>query len=146
MKKGESMSAKVLWNERLSFKGVAEKSGFSLSLDGDRQVGGDENGFRPMEMFLLGLAGCTAMDVISILQKKQQAVTAFEVQVSSERASEHPKVFTKILVEYIVTGNHLDPAAVDRAVELSVTRYCPAQAMLAPVVPIEHKITLIDAA
>lgn len=82
------------------------------------------------------------MDVISILQKKRQEVTSFEVRVHAERAADHPKVFTSITVEYILSGINLDPGAVDRAVELSSTKYCPAQAMLAQAVPITHKVTI----
>ncbi|MCX6025166.1 MAG: OsmC family protein [Chloroflexi bacterium] len=123
----------------LSFEGTAG-SGFRIPLGAAADVGGAEDGFRPMELMALGLAGCTAMDVISILRKKQQAVTAFEVRVEGERAVEHPKVFTRIVVEYRVRGHGIDPQAVDRAVTLSRDKYCPAQGMLAKVVPIEHRV------
>jgi putative redox protein len=86
------------------------------------------------------------MDVISILKKKRQEITAFEVSAEIERAEEHPKVFTKIILEYKVTGKNLDQEAVERAVELSETRYCPAQAMLAETADITHKITLQEEA
>ncbi len=95
-----------------------------------------------MELIAIGLAGCTGMDVISILSKKKQKVTRFEVQVHAEKSTEHPKVFTRIEVEYIVEGEEIDRIAVERAVELSVTKYCPAQAMLMKAVPITHKITI----
>ncbi len=139
------MDAKVVWKQRLSFDGTAE-SGFTLPLGSTPDVGGDNDGFRPMELIAIGLAGCTAMDVISILMKKRQDVTAFEVTVHSERAEQHPHVFTHMTVEYIVTGHHVDPAAVDRSIELSVTKYCPAQAMLSKSVAIDHKVTLLEAA
>ncbi len=135
------MDAKVTWKGRLSFSGSAE-SGFSLPLGADSQVGGDDDGFRPMELFLIGLAGCTAMDVISILQKKHQEVTNFLVQVHADRTNEHPRVFTHIAIEYILTGHHLDPLAVERAVQLSKDKYCPGQAMLNKTVPISHQITI----
>jgi putative redox protein len=99
-----------------------------------------------MELLLTGLIGCTAMDVISILQKKKQQVTDFEVKAHAEKATAHPKVFTHILIEYIVSGHQLDPAAVDRSIELSVTRYCPANAMLSQAVEIETRATIIEAA
>ncbi len=95
-----------------------------------------------MELIAIGLAGCTAMDVISILQKKRQDVTAFETRVHARRAVEHPKVFTNIQIEYIVEGRKIDPAAVERAIELSETKYCPAQAMLAKAVKIDHTYTI----
>lgn len=135
------MDARVIWNGRMSFSGTAD-SGFTVPLGTDASVGGDDDGFRPMEMLLVGLAGCTAMDTISILAKKKQDVHAFEVKVHSDRAGEHPKVFTHITLEYIVSGKQIDPAAVERAVELSATRYCPAQAMLSKAVEIATKITI----
>jgi len=130
------MDAKVTWKGRLTFEGVSD-SGFPVRLDTDKEVGGDNNGIRPMELMAMSLAGCTAMDVISILSKKRQQVTAFEVRVHADRASEHPKVFTHAVIEYHVTGHQVDEAAVVRAIELSATRYCPAQGMLAKVMPIE---------
>ncbi len=125
----------------MSFEGSSD-SGFSLPLGTDPGVGGDNDGFRPMELIGIGLAGCTGMDVISILQKKKQLVSNFEVQVHAQKASDHPRVFTGIEVEYIVTGDNIDRAAVERAVELSVTKYCPAQAMLSKAVPITHRVTI----
>lgn len=135
------MEAKVTWKGRMSFDGSAD-SGFNIALGTDPGVGGDNDGSRPMELIAIGLAGCTAMDVISILQKKRQAVTAFETQVHAARAEEHPKVFTHIVVEYLIEGREIDPAAVERAIELSETKYCPAQAMLAQAVKIEHRYTI----
>lgn len=135
------MEAKVVWKGRMSFDGSSD-SGFVVPLGTDPGVGGDNDGSRPMELIGIGLAGCTGMDVISILQKKKQKITGFEVQVHAEKASEHPRVFTGIEVEYIITGEDIDRAAVERAVELSVTKYCPAQAMLSKAVPITHKITI----
>jgi len=138
------METKVTWNKKLSFTGTAEKN-FTVPLDAERSVGGEDRGFEPMELIAIGLAGCTAMDTISILQKKRQDVTAFEVQVHAERADEFPKVFTNITIEYIVEGNNVDPAAVERSIELSETKYCPAQAMLSKACNIEHKYSIKDA-
>jgi putative redox protein len=138
------MNVNVTWKNRLTFTGNSEK-GFSLPLDSEAAVGGDDNGFEPMELIAIGLAGCTAMDTISILQKKRQDVTAFEVKVHAQRATEFPKVFTHILLEYIVEGHHVDPAAVERSIELSMTKYCPAQAMLRKACNIDHKYTIKDA-
>jgi putative redox protein len=135
------MDAKVVWNQGLSFQGSAN-TGVNLNLDSSVDQGGSGNGFKPIELILVGIAGCTAMDVISILQKKQQQVSGFEVQAHAERAGEHPKVFTSVVVEYIITGHEIDRAAVERAVELSVTKYCAVQAMMAKAVPIEHRITI----
>jgi putative redox protein len=138
------MEGKVTWKGNLSFTGTAD-TGFSVPLGAEPQVGGDNDGFRPMELIAIGLAGCTAMDVISILKKKQQDVVSFEVVIYADRQEQHPRVFTRAVIEYVITGHNVDPAAVDRAVELSVTKYCPAQAMLVKAFPIEHKITIREA-
>lgn len=130
------MDAKVTWQGRMSFTGSAD-SGFPVQLGTAPAVGGDNDGSRPMELIAMGLAGCTAMDVISILQKKRQDVTAFEVLVHAKRAEEHPKVFTHITIEYLIEGRKIDPAAVERAIELSETKYCPAQAMFSKLMPVE---------
>lgn len=137
------MDAKVTWSHGLSFEGTAT-SGHKLKLGSSVAAGGENDGFSPMELVLVGLAGCTAMDVISILEKKRQVVSAFDVKVQAERANEHPRIFTHIQVEYTVTGKNLEKAAVDRAVELSVTKYCSVQAMLAKASQIEHKITILE--
>ena len=88
------------------------------------------NGPAPMELLLTGLAGCTSMDVLSILRKKRQPFTGLQVKATGERREEHPKIFTKIHLEFIVTGAEVDPKAVERAIELSQNKYCSAAAML----------------
>jgi putative redox protein len=138
------MEAKVNWKHDLSFTGFNE-SGMSLPLIGDVPDSLATEGFEPMELIAIGLAGCTGMDVVSILQKKRQDVTSFEVQVHAERATDFPKVFTNISVEYIITGHNVEPVAVERSIELSSTKYCPAQAMLSKVCKIEHRYTIKDA-
>ena len=97
------MKASASWqNNSLSFSGTAA-TGFVVPM------GSDDDGFRPMELLLVSLAGCTGMDVISILQKKRQDVTDFQVQIDSDRATDHPKVFTHIRVHYVVRGRNIDP-------------------------------------
>jgi len=123
------MDAKITWKNGLAFTGVAD-SNIEVPLDTTVEHGGTGEGVIPMEMILMGLGGCTAMDVISILAKKRQEVTSFEIQLHADRATEHPKVFTDITIEYVVKGKGLDPAAVERAVELSENKYCPGMAML----------------
>lgn len=137
------MNAKVTWKKGLSFEGIAD-FGFTIPLGTSYDLGGDDDGFRPLELMAISLAGCTAMDVISILAKKRQDVTGFEVKVHAERAAEHPKVFTKVFIEYVVSGRNIDQASIERAVELSETKYCSAQAMLKKAVPIEKIITMIS--
>jgi putative redox protein len=138
------MDVNVTWNDKLFFVGKGE-TGFTVPLDGAPSAGGENHGLEPMELIAIGLAGCTGMDTISILQKKRQDVTAFEVKVHAERATEFPKVFTNITIEYIVEGHHVDPTAVERSIELSVTKYCPAQAMLSKVCNIDHTYSIKDA-
>ncbi|HEY5159352.1 MAG TPA: OsmC family protein [Anaerolineales bacterium] len=130
------MNANVTWHQGMSFSGTAD-SGFKVQLSNGAEVASTDEGFRPLELMAVSLAGCTAMDVISILEKKQQAVTAFDVKVQADRADQHPKVFTHAVITYVVTGHAVDEAAVVRAIELSTTKYCPAQAMLGKVFPIE---------
>lgn len=132
------MNAKVTWKSGLSFDGTAD-SGFTIPLGVPADHGGADDGTSPMEMVLIGLGGCTAMDVISILKKKQQDVTRFEVVLHGERATEHPKVFTEITIEYIVTGHNIAREAVERAVELSETKYCSVNGMLRKSVNVRTK-------
>ena len=138
------MDAKVTWQGKLAFVGIADR-GYTLPLDSSPDSGGENKGFGPFELLALGLGSCTAMDVISILEKKRQEVTAFEVRVHGDRATEHPKVFTYLMVEYIVTGRNIDPAAVERAVQLSEEKYCGAEAMFRKIVPIDHRIVIHEA-
>ncbi len=138
------MDAKVTWKSGLSFTGTSG-SGFDLPLGTSVEHGGAGDGASPMELILVGLGGCTAMDVISILQKKKQDVTNFEVLVHGDRAEEHPKVYTAITLEYVVTGHAIDPEAVQRAVELSETKYCSVNAMLKKSADITTKITIKEA-
>lgn len=138
------MESKVVWKGGMAFTGSSD-SGYLIPLDAKKRAGGHEMGFQPLQLFAIGLVGCTGMDVISILNKKRQEVTEFEVSAHIERAEEHPKVFTQIIIEYKVTGKDLDQQAVERAVELSETRYCPAQAMLEKAAEISHKIIIQEA-
>ena len=130
------MNANVTWNQGMSFTGSAE-SGFKVLLGGGTDLGDANGGFRPLELMAISLAGCTAMDVISILEKKRQVVTAFEVKVQADRADQHPKIFTRAVITYMVTGRAVDETSVVRSIELSATKYCPAQAMLGKIMPID---------
>jgi putative redox protein len=137
------MDAKVIWKNKMSFNGSAD-SGFFVPLGTIPEVGGDNDGFRPMELIAIGIAGCTAMDVMSILQKKRQEITSFEVLIHANRATEHPKVFTHLTIEYVIGGINVSKEAVERAVELSETKYCSAQAMFKKVAPMDLKITYLE--
>jgi putative redox protein len=137
------MHATVTWEQGMRFLGTAD-SQHQVILDADPAVGGADSGFRPMELMAVSLAGCTAMDVISILAKKRQEISGFEVKVDARRAEQHPKVFTDIDIRYIVRGRSIDPAAVQRAIDLSAEKYCPAQAMLGKVAPLHLTFEIIE--
>jgi len=130
------MDAKVTWKDGMSFVGTAG-TGYTVPLGSDPAVGGKNDGFRPLELMAVSLAGCTAMDVISILRKKQQVVTEFEVLVQASQPDTHPHVFSSAKLIYKISGHGVDETAVIRAIQLSATKYCPAQAMLSKVFPID---------
>ncbi len=124
------MKAKVTWTgPGLRMVGEAAE-GPAIIVDSAGGTFGTHSGLTPMELVLVGLAGCTAMDVASILAKKRQPLTNLEVRVEAERADSHPKIFTKIHVEYIAYGDGVDEKALQRAIELSEETYCSAHAML----------------
>lgn len=133
------MDAKVTWQQDLSFVGETDK-GHQIHLDG----GPGSGVMSPVEMVAVSLAGCSAMDVISILDKKQQKVSHFEINVNGTRSSEYPKVFTQAVMTYRVTGRHLEREAVLRAIELSLTKYCPVYAMLSKAFPIEIRYEILE--
>jgi putative redox protein len=130
------MKANVNWNGGMVFTGAAD-SGFPIRMDTTIEGGGTNSGVRPTELIALALAGCTAMDVISILQKKRQNVSNFEIKVDAPRSADHPKVFTRAVLTYKFTGTDIEEVAVLRAIELSATKYCPVHAMLEQVFPID---------
>lgn len=138
------MKATVTWKENMTFVGMPD-SGFPVQMDSDTGYGGTNSGVRPMEMIALGLAGCTAMDVISIMQKKRQQVTQFEVKVDAPRSRDYPKVFLSARLTYIFTGKRIEEAAVLRSIELAATKYCPAQFMLAQAFPMQLHYEIYEA-
>jgi putative redox protein len=142
---GEKMTAQVKFETGMRFD-AESGSGHHVTLDASEKDGGQDTGFRPMELLLVGLGGCTGMDVISILRKKRQQVTGYEVHVTGIRAEDHPMVFVEITVEHIVTGYHLQPEAVERAIQLSKQRYCGAGAMLGKVAHLTHTFRIVEAA
>lgn len=120
--------------------------GHTLVVDSDKEeFGGRRTGPRPIELIAASVAGCTAMDVISMLRKMQQRVTDLRVQVSSVDAEEHPKRLLEVKIRYTVTGFGVDPAKVKRAVQLSETRYCPAMASINPDIRIDTGFEVIEA-
>ncbi len=139
------MEARVTWVEDRMFVGVSG-SGHSVVMDGAPEHGGKDQGVRPMEMLLLGLGGCTAFDVVHILERGRHPVEDCTVAIEAERAPEDPKVFTRIRLKFRVSGRGLAPAAVDRAVQLSAEKYCSASIMLGKTAAITHEVEVVDTA
>ncbi len=121
--------AKVTYVDGLQFVAAAT-SGHAVVMDGDVEVGGRDTGPRPMEMLLMGIGGCSGMDVISILKKKKQDVKGLEINVKGDKAENYPKKFTDINLEFVVKGKNISEDAVKRAVELSMEKYCSVKATL----------------
>jgi putative redox protein len=138
------MKARVKWLEEVSFVGESG-SGHAVVMDGPPEDGGRNLGFRPMEMLLIGMGGCTAFDVVHILKKGRQPVSDCVVEIEAERAAEAPKVFTKIHAHFIVTGRGLSDKQVERAVQLSAEKYCSASLMLGKTAEISHSFELREA-
>lgn len=123
------ITARIKWVEGMQFVGEAG-SGHSLVMDGAPSVGGRNMGFRPMELLLVGMGGCSGIDVVEILRKGRHDVRDCEASIRGERAETDPKVYTRIDVHFKVTGKGIPAAAVERAVKLSEEKYCSASAML----------------
>jgi len=115
-----------------------------ITMDGPENFGGSDAGTRPKELLLIALGGCTGSDVITILQKKKVQISNFEMNISADVAEEHPQVFTKINVEYVFHGKDIQEKDVERAVELSQTKYCSVTHMLKKAVEITHSFKIVD--
>ena len=131
------MKARIKWVENVSFIGESE-SGHAIVMDGAPEGGGRNMGPRPMETLLIGAGGCTAYDVVHILQKARAPASDCVLEIDADRAPEDPKVFTRFHFHFIVTGKGLKPAQVERAVHLSAEKYCPASIMLGKTAAITH--------
>jgi putative redox protein len=136
-------TAKVSWVDGALF--VAESgSGHTFTMDGSPEVGGRNLASRPMETVLMGMGGCTAIDVVSMLRKQRQEIESVEVSLAAERATEHPMVFTEVKVVYTVRGRKLNKALVERAVGLSDEKYCSATAMIRKSARISREVVLVE--
>ncbi|MFL2980357.1 MAG: OsmC family protein [Methylophilaceae bacterium] len=137
------MKATVKWLDGVSFEGTSE-SGHAVVMDGPSESGGKNLGMRPMETLLLGLGGCTSYDVVTILKKSRQDVKNCKAEITAQRADNIPKVFTKIHIHFIIEGSNLDAGAVERAINLSATKYCSASIMLEKSVVISNDFEIIE--
>jgi len=136
-----STTAKISWVDGALF--VAEGgSGHTLTMDGAPDVGGRDVASRPMEVVLMGMGGCTAIDVVAMLRKQRQDIEGVEISLAAERAEEPPKVFTSVKLVYTVRGRKLNRALIERAVSLSEDKYCSATAMIRKSASVSHEIVL----
>ena len=137
------MNISVNWVDGMLMVGKSH-SGHSITMDGPPEIGGDNLGVRPMEMLLLGVAGCTMIDVVTTLKKMRQELTHCETKVNAERANDHPKVFTDIHIQFLVKGNDLDSKKVEKAITLSAEKYCSASIMLGKTASISHDFEILE--
>lgn len=135
--------ATVRFVDGMQFVGSAD-SGHEVVMDALPSVGGRDTGSRPMELLLMGLGGCTGMDVISIMRKKKQIVTDFEINVFGEQAEDHPHKYTFLQIEYVIKGKDISEEAVKRSIQLSLDRYCAVGATLWAGTEIEHSYKIIQ--
>lgn len=131
------VEAKVTLLNNMQFTGTAS-SGHSLTMDADEAFGGHNTGFRPMELLLVGFGGCSGMDVISILRKKRQEVSGLEINIKGEKSDTDPKIYKEVHIEYLVKGKGIEKNAVERAISLSLDKYCSVGATLAKAGTITH--------
>ncbi len=136
------MNATITLQDGMYFTAMPD-SGVVVPLESGPPEGQARRGASPMELLMISLAGCTAMDVVSILRKKRQNMTGFEIRIHAERATDHPKVFTSFALEYVVRGIDIDPEAVDRAIQLSTETYCSVHAMLEKAAHITTRYTIV---
>lgn len=138
------MHARIKWIENRAFLGQSG-SGHAVLMDGAPEAGGNDMGPRPMEMLLMGAGGCTAFDVVSILEKARANIRDCVVDITAERAQTDPKVFTRLHLHFVVTGQALKPEQVERAIKLSAEKYCSATIMLGKTAEVSHDFEIIEA-
>ena len=137
------MNISVNWVDGLLMVGKSD-SGHTITMDGPPESGGENLGVRPMEMLLLGVAGCTMIDVVTTLKKMRQDLSHLETKINAERATDHPKVFTDIHIQFVVKGKDLDPKKIDKAITLSAEKYCSASIMLEETATITHDFEVVE--
>lgn len=138
------MKAEVKWLGGRAFEGTPD-SGHGVIMDSSPAFGGEDRGARPMELLLLGMGGCTSIDVMNIMEKSRQDVSGCVAEISAERADEDPKVFVRIHVHFKITGRNVEAKRVERAIALSAEKYCSASIMLGKTAEITHDFEIIEA-
>ncbi|PKL47526.1 MAG: osmotically inducible protein OsmC [Nitrospira bacterium HGW-Nitrospira-1] len=135
--------AKVTYVNGMQFVGEAD-SGHAIIMDGTPETGGKDTGLRPMELLLIGIGGCSGMDVVAILKKKKQAISGFEINVNGQKAENHPQKFNEIDMEFVIKGKNISEEAVKRAVQLSMEKYCSVKAALEGSAKINYTYKIIE--
>ena len=136
--------AHVRWAGRMTFIGKAGTNHL-VPMDTTPEFDGDSSATKPLELLLIALGGCTGMDIVPLFKKMRQDVTAVELNITAERSEEHPKVYTRIDIEYVVTGKALEDDKVKRAIELSQEKYCSVSAMLKKACPVNYSVRVVQA-
>ncbi|MCF6253779.1 MAG: OsmC family protein [Thiomicrorhabdus sp.] len=139
------MTTVVKWQGKMAFEATTE-GGHAVLMDASPEVGGEDSGPRPMEMVLMGLGGCTGIDVVMMLQKSKQDIEGCQIEITAERSDTVPKVYRKIHVHFKVTGTGLSDKKVKRAVDLSAEKYCSVSKMLEATVELSHDYKIIERA
>ena len=139
------MKSRIKFVENMQFVATAD-SGHAVIMDAPPSAGGNSSGAKPSELLLMGFGGCSGMDVVSILKKKKQDVTAFEMNVDGDTAESHPRYFTDIHIEYVITGRNISEDAVKRAIELSLNKYCTVGNTIGKAAKITHSYKIIQEA
>ncbi len=134
--------ASVRWAGRMTFIGKAGTNHL-VPMDTTPEFDGDSSATKPLELLLIALGGCTGMDIVPLFKKMRQDVTTVELNISAERAEEHPRVYTRIDIEYVVSGRNLEEDKVKRAVDLSQERYCSVSAMLKKACPVNYTVRIV---
>ena len=137
------LDVKMKWGGGLKFEGVSG-FGHTIVIDGPKKAGGDESGYKPPELVLFGLAGCTGVDVVKILEKMRQELTGLEIQVTGHQPEEYPKPYNKIEVKYIFRGKNLDKGKIEKAIDLSENKYCMVSLSLMGVANISSSFEIIE--
>lgn len=137
------LKAKVTYVDGMQFVGEAD-SGNAIIMDADPESGGKNTGLRPMELLLIGIGGCSGMDIVSILKKKKQIISGLEINVNGQKAESYPQKFTGIDIEFIIKGKNISEEAVKRAVQLSMEKYCSVKASLEGSANINYAYKIIE--
>ena len=139
-----TMTAVIDLEEKVRWKAMSG-SGHSLIIDGPVEAGGEDSGFRPMELLLLGLGGCMAYDVLVILRRMRQEVTGYQLRITGQRAQQPPSVYTAVTMEHLISGYQISESSVKRALELAEQKYCSASAMFSRTAQIDNIFQIQEA-